>query len=67
MKTYLLKSKNEAGPLIKTYVAEAERITGRKLIRWRTDNGGEFVNQMMMNFFSGKGIVIQNSLPYFHE
>lgn len=67
MKTYLLKSNNEAGPLIRTYIAEAERLTGLKIICWRTDNGGEFVNQMMKTFFGGKGISIQNSLPYFHE
>lgn len=67
MKTYLLKAKSEAGPLIKSYVAEAERLTGKKVIRWRTDNGGEFINNMMATFFTQSGITFQNSLPFFHE
>lgn len=45
MKTYLLKTKNEAGPLIKSYIAEAERLTGKKVLRWRTDNGGGVCEQ----------------------
>lgn len=67
MKSYILKRKDESAPIIKTYVAEIERLTGKKIIQWRTDKGGEFVNNIMKNFFASHGITVENSLPYFHE
>lgn len=67
MMTFLLKHKDEAPAQIKNYVAEAERRTGAKVLFWRTDGGGEFVNKILKKYFSEKGITVQNSLPYAHE
>lgn len=65
--TFLLKHKHEATGLIKIYVKEAERRTGRKVLFWRTDGGGEFVNKALSNFFKEQGIVVHQSMPYAHE
>lgn len=65
--TFLLKFKSEAPALVKGYIAEAERRTGCKVLFWRTDGGGEFVNKILKTFFIEKGISVQNSLPYVHE
>lgn len=67
LKTFLLKSKDESTGLIKGYIAEAERRTGKKVIFWRTDGGGEFINKALNAFFKEKGISVQNSQPYAHE
>lgn len=38
-----------------------------KIKRWRTDNGGEFINQTVSTFFRKKGIVHEKTPPYEHE
>lgn len=66
-RTYLLKNKHDTAGIVKSYIPEAERRTGQKLIHWRTDGGGEFVNKILASYFSEKGINVQRSMPYVHE
>lgn len=66
-KTYFLKNKFDVPSIIKTYIPEAERMTGMKLLYWRTDRGGEFINKTLGSYFREKGIHVQKTMPYFHE
>lgn len=67
IKTFLLRSKDESTVLVKGYIAEAERRTGKKVIFWGTNGGGEFVNKILQTYFKEKGISVQTSQLYVHE
>lgn len=44
--------------VIKTYIPDAERFTGGKLLYWWCDGGGEFVHKTLVSYFTEKGIVV---------
>jgi hypothetical protein len=44
-----------------------ENITGKKVKYITSDNGGEFVNTLLKQYFSGKGIEHYTSLAYEHQ
>lgn len=64
---FLLKHEDEGPGRIKSYIAEAERRTGSKVIFWRTNGGGEFLNESLKKYFSEKGISVQTSMTYAHK
>ncbi|PLW18725.1 hypothetical protein PCASD_15372 [Puccinia coronata f. sp. avenae] len=41
-----------------------ERLTGKKLKRFRTDGGGEFMSAKFLGWLGDKGIQHQHSMPY---
>ncbi|CAK9803102.1 Retrovirus-related Pol polyprotein from transposon TNT 1-94 [Anthophora quadrimaculata] len=51
-----IKSKDEVKRCIKEYIAKVEREKGKKVKRFRTDNGLEFCNQELNEFFKNLGI-----------
>lgn len=67
VKIYTINNKYDVTSLVKRYIAEAERLTGFKVIRWRNDGGGEFMNAELSENLSKLGIVVEKTLPYFHE
>lgn len=53
---YFLKSKDEVAPNIKNFINKVERDKGLKIKRFRTDNGLEYCNREMQDFFDRLGI-----------
>ncbi|CAK9816510.1 Retrovirus-related Pol polyprotein from transposon TNT 1-94 [Anthophora quadrimaculata] len=56
-----IKSKDEVKRCIKEYIAKVEREKGKKVKRFRTDNGLEFCNQELNEFFKNLGIKHERS------
>jgi len=54
---YLLKNKSEATEVIKGYGKWAERLTGYKVKYFKTDHGGEYVNNELKKYFDQLQIV----------
>lgn len=64
---YLLKHKSEVVSVFKNYYNTVTNHFGRKLLKLRSDNGGEYINHEMKRFCSDKGIVMQTTVPYSPE
>lgn len=63
-KTYLLKQKSEAVDKLKEYVRWVENLFGRKPQVVRSDGGGEFNNNELLDFYKKQGIQPQFTTPY---
>ena len=61
---YFVKGKDEAKVCIENFLTKAENMTGKKVKYFRSDNGLEFVNKEVQDLFSGRGIVLQTTVPY---
>lgn len=62
-----LINKYDATGVIKRYVAEVERLTDLRIVYWRNDGGGEFLNKELETFFTSHGISLEKTIRYFHE
>ncbi|KAJ9515788.1 hypothetical protein QJQ45_008691 [Haematococcus lacustris] len=60
----LLKAKSEVPAAIRDAVEWFETQGGRKVKVLHSDRGTEYVNQAVMEFLSGKGIIHQQTAPY---
>lgn len=67
MKIYTIVHKYEVAGIVKSFIAEAERITGHKVVRWRNDGGGEFMNAELTTHLQKLGITVEKTIAYFHE
>ncbi|KAK2577746.1 hypothetical protein KPH14_012773, partial [Odynerus spinipes] len=56
-----LKTKAAVKDVIKEYIARIERQTGKKVKRFRTDNGLEYCNEELTTFFNKLGIKHERS------
>jgi transposase InsO family protein len=63
----LMVSKNETPEILKATVAKLECQSGIKLKRMRSDNGMEFVNNVVHSFCWRNGIIYETSVPYTPE
>jgi hypothetical protein len=63
----LLESKDEAAEALKRIIAMLERQSGKLLKRIRTDNGSEWVNEIICQFCNRNGIIHQTAVPYGQE
>ena len=63
---YCLKTKDEAKQKVKEFITEFERIFSKNRTI-KSDNGGEFVNKNLKQYFIEKGITLSTSIPYEHE
>ncbi|PLW22028.1 hypothetical protein PCASD_12473 [Puccinia coronata f. sp. avenae] len=61
---FLLKKKDEVCLNFQSYIERMERLTGKKLKRFRTDGGGEFMSTKFLGWLADKGIKHQHSMPY---
>lgn len=59
-----MKSKNEAFEKFKEFKLQVENETGCKIVRLRTDNGKEYVNNEFDTFLQQQGIQRQLTVPY---
>jgi hypothetical protein len=64
---YFLKQKSDAIAILKNFITMCERQYDVKVMRIRTDNGGEYVNKDLENFFKELGIIHDPTPPYSHE
>lgn len=48
-------------------MAEAERLTGLKVVYWRNNRGGEFLNTEIVSHLQGLGITLEKTIRYFHK
>lgn len=60
---FFMKKKDEACDLIKQFIRTTERQHGTEVKMFRSDNGGEFVNGKLKNYFGEKGIIHQTTIP----
>ena len=49
---------------IRTFLSQTEAQTGLKVERWHSDNGGEFISNMIANIAKTQGIVHEPTAPY---
>jgi hypothetical protein len=56
--------KSEVASVTQEVIAMLENQTGNKLQTVRTDNGTEYVNSTLNDYFKSKGVLHQTSVPY---
>lgn len=61
---YFLRQKSEAAGKLMEFKAMAEKQTGCHLKSVRSDNGGEFVNKKLQEYFKENGIRQELTVPY---
>ncbi|KAI0992189.1 hypothetical protein K3495_g15997, partial [Podosphaera aphanis] len=62
-----LKFKSEASKITIDYITEMENQHDCKVKQFRTDNGGEYLNEILTRFFAQKGIRHDLTPPYSPE
>lgn len=62
-RVFFMKSKDEVSDILKRFLVDAERETGRKAISLRTDNGTEYVNVNVKEILNSRGIIHELSPP----
>ncbi|KAI7947795.1 hypothetical protein MJO28_009703 [Puccinia striiformis f. sp. tritici] len=62
----VMASKDMAAQLLMDTIVRWERQTSKLVGAIRTDNGGEFVSNELINFCTRKGIKTERALPYHH-
>lgn len=62
-----IERKSDAAATVKATLAQWETATGQRIVTVRSDNGGEYINNDLKSFFSGKGIHHQWTVPYTPE
>jgi transposase InsO family protein len=63
----LMVLKDETPEILKATVAKLERQSGVKLKQMRSDNGMEFVNNVVHSFCRRNGIIHETTVPYTPE
>jgi hypothetical protein len=59
-----LKTKAEVVDAVKRVIPFLETQSGKTLKTVRTDNGGEYINDSLRQFFASKGVCHQTTVPY---
>jgi hypothetical protein len=63
-----LKNKSDAAKAIKDFVhLRKHQDPEHPILRFRTDNGGEYVNENLKEFFTSEGIIHELTPAYSHE
>ena len=63
----LLKSKDEAAEALKWIITMLERQSGKLLMKLCTNNGTEWVNEIICQFCQLNGVIHQTAVPYGQE
>lgn len=64
---YPIKKKSDSFTCFKLFLAETERISGKSLVKLRTDNGGEYVSKEFKLFLEDRGIQHDPGPPHSPE
>ena len=59
-----LEQKTQVAKSVKTFVSRTLLDTGNSVLKIVTDNGSEYVNNDLKQFFEEKGIIHERSVPY---
>eukprot|EP00877_Chromochloris_zofingiensis_P009919 jgi/Chrzof1/5180/Cz15g15040.t1 len=60
----LLKQKSDISKVVPDVFNMLEKQSNNQVKGVRTDNGGEYVNNVMNSYYSSKGIIAQHTVPY---
>ncbi|GAA0170397.1 hypothetical protein LIER_24665 [Lithospermum erythrorhizon] len=63
-RVYLLRSKNEAEEIFIKFKNEVENQLDKKIKRTRSDRGGEYGSESLIDFCERNGIIHETSAPY---
>ena len=61
---HMMKNKSEVSDKLLKFVNLAENLTGEKVKKVRSDNGGEYVGNDIIEFCKHRGIVHEYTIPY---
>ena len=61
---YIIKKKGEAIEKFKQFIALSENVTGKRIKRFRSDNGGEYFSGEFDKICSERGIFREPTIPY---
>ena len=61
---YFGSAKDEALPHFRLFKEFIEVQSGNKIKRFRSDNGGEYINKPFKDFCSTSGIIMETTVPY---
>lgn len=64
---FLLRNKSDAAQAFKTWLAQVERETGKKLKKLRTDGGKEFTAGQFLHELEREGVILETTAPYDHH
>lgn len=64
---YFLQYKSEVFEKFLEFKAMVEKQTGKKIKKFRSDNGGEYVNKKFQDYFKKSGIIHEFTCPYTPE
>ena len=63
----VISSKSDTVDIVPKVIAAMENSSGYKVGTVRTDNGGEYINSFLSDYFSKRGVVHQTTIPYTPE
>ena len=61
---YMLKRKREVFEKFIEFLAMAENFTGKRLKKFRSDNGGEYISDEFDKYLKKRGILTEPTVPY---
>ncbi|CUS07136.1 unnamed protein product [Tuber aestivum] len=64
---YTIKAKSDTVKVFEQFINERTTQDSTTIKRFRTDNGGEYINDKMLTLFQKHGIVHDKTPPYSHE
>jgi transposase InsO family protein len=59
----ILKAKSDVASVAQSVLEQLENVTGKKVQYVRSDNGGEYVNAVLRQYFLDKRIVHERTVP----
>ena len=60
----MLKYKSVVMDKFKEFVQLSERFTGKKVKKWTSDNGGEYISKEFAEYCKNRGILLEDTVPY---
>lgn len=62
-----IKSKSQAGDILRDRIPMLEQLAGRKAKRLRSDGALEYATKDLKEWYASKGIIHETTLPYSHQ
>jgi hypothetical protein len=61
MSGWIISGKDKAIDHLRTWIPQAEKLTGRKLVYFLSDDGGEYRSNELKAFLTGQGVTIEQT------